>query len=84
MKMIRLSGHAQENMRYRGVEGWEIFEAIQTAPWSPAEFRRLECRKDFVYERDWNNKFCRTKQVRPIFVEEAEEIVVITVYAYYF
>jgi len=25
-----------------------------------------------------------TKQVRPIFVEEADEIVVITVYAYFF
>ena len=84
MKAIRLSGHARENLRYRGVEEREIFEAIRTAPWSPAELGRFECRKDFAYGQEWNGKFYRTKQVRPIFVEEAEEIVVITVYAYYF
>ena len=45
---------------------------------------RLECRKDFPYEREWNGKFYKTKQVRPIFVEETDEIVVVTVYSYYF
>jgi hypothetical protein len=53
-------------------------------PWQPTELGRLECRKDFSYEREWNNRFYKTKQVRPIFVEEADEIVVVTVYAYYF
>ena len=66
MKRIRLSGHAQENMRYRGVEEWEIFEVIRTAPWNQAEIGRLECRKDYTFGRDWNGKFYRTKQVRPI------------------
>jgi hypothetical protein len=32
----------------------------------------------------WNGKVYPTKQVRPIFVEEAEEILVATVYVYYF
>ena len=84
MKTIRLSGHVRENLHYRGVEEWEISEAIKTAPWGQAELGRLECRKDFAYGQEWNGKFYRTKQVRPIFVEEADEIVVITVYAYYF
>ena len=84
IKPVRLSGHALENMRYRGATEQEIVEAIQTAPWGPAERGRLECRKDFAYGRDWNGKFYATKQVRPIFVEEAGEIVVITVYVYYF
>lgn len=32
----------------------------------------------------WNKRVYTTKQVRPIFVEESNEIVVITVYVYYF
>lgn len=84
VKSIRFSGHARENMGYRGVSEQEVVEAIRTAPWEPAEQRRLECRKNFAYGQVWNGKFYTTKQVRPIFVEEANEIVVVTVYAYYF
>jgi hypothetical protein len=84
MKPIRLSGHARENMHYRGATEQEVVEAIRTASWGPAERGRLECRKDFVYGQDWNGRFYATKQVRPILVEEADEIVVVTVYVYYF
>ncbi len=44
----------------------------------------LSAEKNFAYEREWNGKFYAMKQVRPIFVEEPEGIVVITVYVYYF
>lgn len=71
-------------MRYRGATEEEVIDAIGTAPWVPAELGRLECRKEFAYGQDWNGKVYATKQVRPIFVEAAEEIVVVTVYAYYF
>lgn len=84
MKPIRLSGHAQENMRFRGAIELEVVETIQTVSWSPAERGRLECRKNFVYGQEWNGKIYATKQVRPIFVEEDKEIVVVTVYVYYF
>jgi hypothetical protein len=53
-------------------------------PWQPAERGRLECRKNFPFGREWNGKFYATKQVRPIFADEPDEIVVVTVYAYYF
>ena len=43
----------------------------------------MECRKTFPFNREWNNKLCATKEVRPIFVEEPDEIVVVTVYTYY-
>ncbi len=39
---------------------------------------------DFPYGRLWNGTTYSTKRVRPIFVDEAEEIVVITVYTYYY
>jgi len=57
MKSIRLSGHARENMHYRGATEQEVVEVIQTAPWGPAELGRLECRKDFAYGQEWNGRF---------------------------
>ena len=84
MKPIRLSAHARENAHCRGATEEEISEAIETAPWCSAASGRQECRKDFAYGREWNGRYYATKQVRPIFVEEATEIVVITVYVYYF
>ena len=84
MKPIRLSDHAIRYMNRRGFTVAEIEEAIRTSPWDAAELGRLECRKDFPYGREWNGKIYATKRVRPVFVEEATELVVVTVYTYYF
>ncbi|MDO9131332.1 MAG: hypothetical protein Q7U34_15855 [Anaerolineales bacterium] len=70
-------------LRNRCLAG-EQAETIQTLVWESAEHDRLQCRKDFPFGEEWNGKFYQTKQVRPIFVEEADEIVVVTVYSYYF
>jgi len=83
-KTIRLSQHAKEQCVYRGTNENEISQAIRTSPWEKAELNRLECRKDFVFEREWNRKYFKTKQVRPIFVEKEDEVFVVTVYVYYF
>ena len=61
----------------------EVEEAIRSCPWKSAELGRLECTKNFPFNQEWNKKTYATKQVRPIFVEEADEIVVVTVYTYY-
>ena len=84
MKPIRLSKHALGYTAARGFIVPEVEEAIRTCKWSAAELGRLQCRKDFAYGRQWNGKVYATKQVRPVFVNETEEIVVITVYTYYF
>ena len=84
MKPIRLSGHACSQLPFRGTTEDEVIDTIRSARWSPAELGRLECLKDFPYGREWNKKVYAIKRVRPIFVEEATEIVVVTVYTYYF
>lgn len=84
MKPILLSAHARDNAKYRGATEQEIVEAIRTTQWGPAKSGRLECQKNFAYGQDWNGKLYATKRVRPIFVEESHEIVVVTVYVYYF
>jgi len=84
LKPIRLSGHACYQLARRGVSEAEVLEAIRSSVWEAAELDRLQCRKDFSFGKEWNGKFYKTKQVRPIFVEEADEIVVVTVYSYFF
>jgi len=84
MKPIRLSGHAAEQLRFRGTEIAEIEKTIREGLWKSAKSGRFECRMDFAFGKQWNNKIYRTKQVRPIFIETDNEILVITVYTYYF
>ncbi len=84
MKPIRLSAHAQEQAIFRGATQSEIEEAISHAAWQQAANGRLECGKDFQFDSLWNGRSYATKRVRPIFVEEPWEIVVVTVYVYYF
>jgi len=83
-KPVRLSGHALQQAGFRGATQAEVVETIRTQPWTAAQRGRLECRKAFVFNADWNGKMYSTKQVRSVFVDEADEIVVVTVYVYYF
>jgi hypothetical protein len=83
-KPIRLSGHARDQLTFRGGIEREVVETIRTVSWQPAELGRLECQKDFAFNTVWNRRHYATKRVRPIFVEEPDEIVVVTVYVYYF
>jgi len=83
MKPIRLSAHALGYASKRGFTEAEVEEAIRSCRWQPAELGRLECTKSFPFNREWNGKAYATKRVRPIFLEEADEIVVVTVYTYY-
>ena len=83
MKPIRLSAHALSYTTKRGFTADEVDDTIRNSPWTPAELGRLECRKTFPFSREWNKQVYTRKDVRAIFVEEADEIVVVTVYTYY-
>ncbi len=69
---------------FRGASEQDVIESIRTSTWEPAELGRLECRKNFAFNAEWNGKYYSTRQIRPIFVEEPDEIVVVTIYVYYF
>jgi hypothetical protein len=81
---IRLTRHAREQAAERGAEVGEIEAAIRSEHWTEADFGRLECSRDFAFEREWKGTTYPVKRVRPIFVEEESEVVVVTVYTYYF
>ena len=83
MKPKRLSAHALSYATKRGFTVAEVEDAIRSSQWERAELGRVECRKTFPFNREWNNRLYANKEIRPIFVEEADEIVVVTVYTYY-
>jgi hypothetical protein len=84
MKPIRLTKHAKGYLARRGFTIEEIEKAIRESEWYPAELGRLECEMEFAFAKEWNGRRYDRKLVRPIFVEEASEIVVVTVYVFYY
>lgn len=85
MKPIRLSAHALGYTSIRGFTTADVETAIRTTEWKDTDRpNRKECHKDFVFDEEWNGKHYAIRRVRPIFVEEEREIVIITVYTYYF
>ena len=84
MKPIRFSTHARDQLRRRGGTEQEVVEAIRSSPWESADRERFACSRNFPYRNEWNGKFYQTKQVRPIFADEPNEIVVVTVYTFFF
>jgi hypothetical protein len=83
-KPIRLTAHAKSYRFKRGFKESEIIETIQSSRWAPAPQGRMETSKEFAFDDCWNGRFYEKKLVHPIFVEEEGEIVVITVYVYYY
>ncbi len=81
-KPIRFTQHARLRLA-RGTTVEEVITCIRVAPWKPATKGRWECLLEVSFEGFWNGRRYNRKQVRPIFVEEADAIVVITVYVYF-
>jgi len=74
----------ENNLFTEGLANEEVNETIRASKWKPAELGGLECKKVFPYRREWNEIYYNEKEVRPIFVEEENEIIVITIYTYFF
>ena len=84
MKPIRLTRHAQEQCLERGATEDEVQEAVRKGTREIAKLDRLMCRYNFHYGREWQGNEYSIKQVAPVIVENRDEIVVITVYTFYF
>ncbi len=84
MKTIVFSQHALDQLRDRGASREEVKLTIQSGEDVPAKKGRKAFRKNFHFGSKWKDKRYEVKQVMPIVVEEAEEIIVVTVYVFYF
>lgn len=84
MKPTRLTAHARAQCAERGASEDEVHRAIREGTREPAKRDRELCRLNLPHGRDWQGRFYAIKQVAAIIKEEAEELVVITVYTFYF
>jgi hypothetical protein len=79
-KPIRLSGHARNQLQFRGVTQREVMEAIRKGTWKAVDHCRMDCSWHLAPHPHANETCPQSKTVRPVFVDEPEEIVVVTVY----
>ena len=84
MKLIRLTKTAREQANERGTNEAEIKEAIMKGSREPAKHGRQLCRYNFSFGKNWHGEHYPIKQVAPVIKEGLNEIVVITVYTFYF
>jgi hypothetical protein len=84
VKPIRFSQHALSQLPDRGATESEVFAAITSGERLPARHGRIAFRKNFPFEQVWKGRYYEIKQVMPIVIEEADELVVVTVYVFYF
>jgi len=85
VKPIRFSDHAKLQMYLRGASEKEVTEAIKVGTWESAKLGKFQTKYKFDFNQTalTNQKFYRYKTVEPIFADESNEIVVITVKVYY-
>jgi len=84
MKPVRLTKHARLQCHERGASKEEVLKAIEKGTREPAKAGRILCKYNFSFERSWQGKTYAVKQVAPVIKEELDEIVVITVYTFFF
>lgn len=84
MKPIRFTRHAREQAKERGAEESEVLDAIRYGIREPARMGRELCKYNLPFNQKWSGNVYTIKQVAPVIREEADKIIVITVYTFYF
>ena len=84
MKPIRLTHHAREQAAERGATEAEVRVAVERGARESAKLGRILCRYNVPLDAVWAGQHYAIKQVAPVIREESQEIVVITVYTFYF
>jgi hypothetical protein len=84
MTPIKFSQHAREQMLERGASEAEVTEAIRAGESVPARRGRQGYRKNYQYNQFWGGRRYAIKQVLVIVAQEDDELIVVTVYTFYF
>lgn len=62
----------------------EVCYTVEHGSREPAKHERLLCRYNFSYDGLWQGQHYAIKQVAPVIKEEPDEVVVVTVYTFFF
>ncbi|TVQ31944.1 MAG: DUF4258 domain-containing protein [Phycisphaeraceae bacterium] len=83
-KPIRLSAHARQQCIERGATVEEVERAIREGGREAVRQGRWMHRYNFEFNAEWQGRRYAVKQVAPIVAEEDTELVVVTVFTFYF
>jgi hypothetical protein len=72
-------------MSLRGASEEEVVQAVRTGQWTPAKWGKMQTRHTFDFNSlaQTNMRLYKFKIVEPIFADEDERIVIVTVKVYY-
>ncbi len=80
---IGIDPHTLERAEERGTNEGEIRDVIQTGVPAPAKGRGLGKAKVYSFNRVKRGRFYEHKRVEVIYVQDGNEIVTVTAYAFY-
>lgn len=83
-KPIVFTAHARKRMQERGAREEDVREAIRLGQRESAQRELILYRLNLEFRREWDGRYYRVQQVVPVVAEEANRIVVVTVYTFYF
>ena len=83
MKKIIFSEHSLLQCKERGAAKDEIKQVIREGTKEKAKMNRWMYKMNFQYNDYWRGQYYAIKQVAPV-VKENHDIIVITVYTFYF
>ncbi len=84
-KPIQFSEHARAQMVLRGATEEEIQQTIRSESWTLAKRGKWQAKRRFAFGEPSpiNQREYKFKEVAPIFAEETDAIVVVTIMVYY-
>ena len=71
-------------MQERGAREEDVQAALRVGQREPAQRGLTQYRLNIEFKRDWAGRYYGMQQIVPVVDEEAERIVVVTVYTFYF
>ncbi len=83
-KRIIFTDHSLSRIAKRGTTKEEVIESIENGKSEPAKDNRIMHRLNLPYNKIWIDTIYPIKQVAPVVVENEDELIVITVYTFYF
>lgn len=81
---VRLSAHAHEQCVERGTTEVEVILAVREGEREQAKRGRWMYRYNLPFDGTWQGRRYAIKQVAAVVAEEPDELVVVTVYTFYF
>ena len=81
---VRFHSHATERIAQRGATEREGAVVVETGEQFKAKFGRTGFRRNFAFEKQWQGKYYKTKQIEAYAVREDDDWLVISVITRYF